>query len=94
MINKKQKQLLRALGNSVKASVQIGKEGLNENVLDMCERSLVAHELIKVAILKNCPVTTQEIALDISAKTHAEIIHVIGRTILFYRQSDKRIIKL
>lgn len=90
MLDKKKKQYLKSLGNTLKASVQIGKDGLSENVIDMCERSLEAHELIKVALLKSCPVSVQEIALDISSQTNADIINIIGRTILMFRQSEKR----
>lgn len=90
MLDKKKKQYLKSLGNTLKASVQIGKDGLSENVIDMCERSLEAHELIKVALLKSCPVSVQEIALDISSQTNSDIINIIGRTILMFRQSEKR----
>lgn len=90
MLDKKKKQALKAMGNSLKATVQVGKDGLSENIIDMAEKSLEAHELIKVSILKTCPVSTNEISLDISANTHAEIVQIIGRTILLYRASEKR----
>ena len=90
MLDKKKKQQLRAMGNTLKATVQIGKDGLSDNVIDMCERSLEAHELVKIAILKSCLVAVNEIALDLSANTDSDIVHIIGRTILLYRQSEKR----
>ncbi len=90
MLDKKKKQALKAMGNSLKASVQVGKDGLSENIIDMCEKSLEAHELVKVSILKTCPVDINEIAFDMSSNTHSDIVQIIGRTILLYRESEKR----
>lgn len=90
MLDKKKKQELRALGNSLKATVQVGKDGLSHNIVDMCERSLEAHELVKVAILKSCALSTNEIALDLASETGSDIVQIIGRTLLLYRQSTKR----
>ncbi len=90
MLDKKKKQQLRAMGNSLKATVQIGKDGLSHNVVDMCERSLEAHELVKVNILKSCPTSANELAFDLSSETGSDVVHIIGRTILLYRQSSKR----
>ncbi len=90
MLDKKKKQQLKAMGNSLKATVQIGKDGLSDNVIDMCERSLEAHELVKISILKSCMISVNEIALDLSLNTHSDIVNIIGRTILLYRQSAKR----
>lgn len=89
MLNPKQRRHLRALGNTTKASVQIGKDGLGDTVLVSVDQSLTAHGLIKVSVLKSCPTTMMELALDLSAQTHSEIVQIIGKSLLLYRESEK-----
>ena len=72
----------------------VGKEGITETVLDTFENSLIAHELVKVQVLKTCPNSIQELKIDMATETHSEIVQVIGRNIIFYRRKDKDGIKL
>lgn len=86
MLNSKQKKHLRALGNTTKATVQVGKDGLSANVITSLDLSLTAHELVKVSVLKSCATPIMEVALDLSSNTHAEVVQVIGKSILLYRE--------
>lgn len=94
MLNSKQKQHLRSLGNTLKATVQVGKEGVKESVILSLDQSLEAHELVKVSVLKSYPSAVMECALDLSRLTHCEIVQVIGRTIILYRASQKHKISI
>lgn len=94
MLNSKQKQQLRSLGNTLKATVQVGKEGVKESVVLSLDQSLEAHELVKVTVLKSYSSPVMECALDLGRLTHCEIVQVIGRSILFYRPSHKPKISL
>ncbi|MGB7594594.1 MAG: ribosome assembly RNA-binding protein YhbY [Erysipelotrichaceae bacterium] len=94
MLNSKQKSALRSLGQTLRAYVQVGKEGMSVNLIASLDDSLEAHELVKVSVLKSCPTTVNEIALDLSSATHSDIVQIIGKTILLYRQSDKKKIEL
>jgi RNA-binding protein len=94
MLTSKQKSALRSLGQKTRAYVQVGKEGMSVNLAYSLEDSLDAHELVKVSVLKSCPVTVNEIALDLSSATHSEIVQIIGKTILLFRQSEKKKIEL
>lgn len=94
MLNNQQKQILRSLGNHLNASVQIGKEGLGINVIDMAERSLVAHDLIKVSVLKSCMSPVRELALDLASKTHSDLVFIIGRTFLLYRKGKQNLLNV
>lgn len=94
MLNGKQKRYLRALGAQEKAIYQVGKEGLSLALLDGVALALKKRELIKVAILKTCDLETQEVAIEIAAGTGSEVVQIIGRTILFYKPSKEKVIKL
>lgn len=95
MLTGKQKQFLRALANSRRSLFQVGKDGVTANVINTVSDSLEAHELIKISVLKTCGEDVREVALDLSAGTRSQIVQIIGRTVILYRESrDKKRIEL
>lgn len=94
MLSGKQKRFLRSLGNRRKALVTIGKDGLTDNVIDSLNVSLLAHELVKVHLLKTASLSVNEAAIELAVETRSEIVQTIGKTILFYRPSKERKIVL
>lgn len=87
MITNKQKSTLRSLANNLKPVFQIGKEGITPNVINTVDDALEAHELIKLNVLKTCPQSIQEVAIELSVGTHCEVVQTIGRTVVLYRKS-------
>ena len=85
MLNNAQKRQLKALGAKLDIKYQIGKNGLTDSLLDVLSKALVAHELIKVDVMKSVDSPVMEIALDLSSKLHAEIVQVLGRSIILFR---------
>ena len=58
MLTGKQKQYLKSTAVDFSAVVQIGKEGITDNVINSVTEALAARELIKVKInQKDCSVT-------------------------------------
>ena len=94
MLTTKQTIKLRSLAMELRPIFQIGKDGLSDNLIKGLNDALEAHELIKISILKNCALNIKEAAYDIASKTNSELIQVIGRNIVFYRESKKQLIKL
>ena len=95
MLTGKQKQFLRALANSRRPLFRVGKDGVTANMINTVSDSLEAHELIKISILKTCGEDVREVALDLSAGTRSQIVQIIGRTVILYRESrDKKRIEL
>ena len=85
MLNNNQKRQLKALGAKLDIKYQIGKNGLTDSLLDVLNKALVAHELIKVDVMKSLETPVMETALDLSSKLNAEIVQVLGRTILLFK---------
>jgi len=94
MLTGKQKRYLRGEAHHLNAIFQVGKDGVTSNQAKGVLAALEAHELVKVKILENCPDDTHTVALELSMQTKAEVVQIIGRTIIFYKASDKRIYKL
>ena len=94
MLTTKQKVKLRSLAMELKPIFQVGKDGVNPNMIKSINDALEAHELIKVSVLKNCISDIKEVAFDIASATNSNIIQIIGRTVVFYRKSKKQLIEL
>ena len=94
MLTGKQKRFLRHEAHHLKAIFQIGKDGLHETQIIGIDEALESRELIKVKILESCQQDKNEIASELSLKLDAEIVQILGRTIILYRESEKEIYRL
>ncbi|MCW5198187.1 ribosome assembly RNA-binding protein YhbY [Desulfobulbus sp. F4] len=85
----KQKRFLRSLGHHLDPVVQLGKEGLSDNLTKAALDALKTRELIKVKLGQNCAVSAEEAAAALSGQTGAAVVQLIGRTILLYLPNKK-----
>jgi RNA-binding protein len=95
MLTGKQRSYLRSLANEVPALFQIGKNGIDENVIQQFRDALEAKELVKVRVLKNSLYTAREACDEIAQAINAEIVSVIGNKFVLYKESKaKKMIEL
>lgn len=89
----KQRAFLRGLANGIDTIMQVGKDGVGENMIKTVSDALEARELIKLRVLENSAMTPREAADALAAGTRAEVITVIGSKFVLYRESvnNKRI---
>jgi RNA-binding protein len=90
MLNNQQKRQLKALSSTSNIKYQVGKNEVTDTLLDMLEKALVAHELIKIDVMKSVASPVMQLALDLSSKLNAEIVQVVGRVIVLYRQNKTK----
>lgn len=89
MLNGKQKRYLRGLASTEKAIFQIGKDALSDNLIEQVNNAIDKRELVKISVLKNSPVDIKETAFDLARLTDSELVQIIGRTIILYRQAKE-----
>ena len=87
MLTSKQRAYLRGLANTESAIMQIGKGGVGENLTKTVSDALEARELIKLSVLENCETTPKETANALAEAVGADVVGVIGRKIILYRES-------
>lgn len=85
-----QKKFLRRIGHELSPLVYIGREGLGETVLAEIDTALRTRELIKVKIVNTSELSKHEAAEQIPRLTASELVQLIGKTLLLYRQNPKR----
>ncbi len=90
MITSKQRAYLRALANDLPAIMQVGKGGVNENMLKTFSDALEARELIKLHVLENSGYTPKEMINALAEALDAEAVAVTGKKIVLYRASEKK----
>ncbi len=93
MITSKQRARLRSMSNGYQSVTQIGKLGVSDTLIESLETALTAHEMIKVTVLENSGLDTYDTANGIAASIGADVVSVVGRKFVLYRESsdkDKR----
>jgi len=93
-LNKKQIQHVKGLAHSLKPIVLLGSNGLTEAVIAEIDYALNHHELIKVKIPTDDRENKALIVEAICRETKATKIQVIGKTLVIYRQSEEKKIKI
>jgi RNA-binding protein len=89
-LTSKQRAQLRGLANSIPTIIQIGKDGLGDNLVKQANDALEARELIKCRVLENAMLTPREACEALSKLTRSEQVQVIGTKFVLYRQSHNK----
>jgi RNA-binding protein len=89
-LTSKQRAQLRGLANGLDTILQIGKDGLGENLAKQANDALEARELIKCKVLENSMLTPREACEQLSKLTRSEQVQVIGTKFVLYRQSHNK----
>ena len=93
MLNSKQRAKLRGLASLVEPTSIIGKDGLNDNILEQIDKQLKARELVKVSVLESADFSAKEYLSIAAQELKAEEVCSVGRKFVLYRMSNKKGIK-
>lgn len=82
----KQRAYLKGLAQTTEPIFQIGKNSLTPENTAAIEEALAARELIKISVLQNCMDDPREIAALVAERTRSQVVQVIGKKIVLYRE--------
>lgn len=95
MLTGKQKRFLRSQAHHLTPIFQVGKGGVNDNLLKHIEEAIEVRELMKISVLNNNAEDRKEIAEELAEGSGCELVQVIGSTIILYKESkDHKTIEL
>ena len=83
----KERAQLRAQANTLDPIIQIGKEGMSDNLITQVDDTLDVRELIKISVLQNCGDDPKELGIMISERTRSQLVQVIGKKIVIYKEA-------
>lgn len=86
----KQRAYLKGLAMNIEPIYQVGKSSITPEFTIGISEALEARELIKISVLKNCMDNPKEIAQILAERTKSEVVQVIGKKIVLYRESKSK----
>jgi RNA-binding protein len=86
-LTSKQRAYLKGLAMNIDPILNLGKASLTPEFTESVNEALAARELVKISVLKNCLDDPREVAEVIAERTKSQVVQVIGRKIVFYRES-------
>ena len=85
----KQRSYLQGLAMTIDPIFQLGKSSLTPENTKAIEEALNARELIKINVLQNCLDDPREIAEVLAERTNSQVVQVIGKKIVLYKEGKK-----
>lgn len=82
----KQRAYLKSLAMTMDPILQLGKGGVTPENTASVDEALAARELIKISVLQNCLYDPREMAKVLAERTHSQVVQVIGKKIVLYRE--------
>ncbi len=89
MFTSKQRARLRAIASTEDTIMQVGKNGINDNLVKSLSDALDKREIIKISVLDNSPDDVKEVGVALAKALKAEFITAIGKKVVLYRYSKK-----
>ena len=86
----KQRAYLKSLAMTMNPIFQIGKNSMSPELTQAVKEALDARELIKISVLKNCADDPKELAAMMAERTHAQVVQVIGKKIVLYKEGKDK----
>lgn len=86
----KQRAYLKSLAMTMEPIFQVGKSSITPELTAAIAEALAARELIKISVLKNCADDPRAIAELIAERTRSQVVQVIGKKIVLYKEGKDK----
>jgi len=83
----KQRAYLKSLAMKIDPIYNIGKGSISPELVQGVRDALEARELIKIGVLQNCMDDPKELANVLAERTRSQVVQVIGKKIVLYKES-------
>ncbi len=83
----RQRAALRGMANGIQPIYQLGKGGIDSDVITGLDEALTARELIKITVLDAAGISAREACDQLAEALRAEPIQVIGKKLVLYRRN-------
>ncbi len=85
----KERAYLKGIAMNMDPIFQVGKSSLTPEFIIAIREAIDARELIKISVLKNCMDDPREIAEVLADRTRSQVVQVIGKKIVLYKESKE-----
>jgi len=84
-VTTRQRAALRARAHGLEPVVQIGEKGITDGIAAEVDRSLAAHELIKVKLPGADREERAALAATLAERTESAVVQEVGRILVLWR---------
>ena len=89
-LSSKQRAFLKKMAHEIDPVVRIGKDGIDDDVIESIANAVKKRQLIKVKILQNSEVeVARELGNELASKTKSVFVDSIGRILIFFKANNK-----
>lgn len=82
----KQRAYLKSMAMTMEPIFRVGKSSMTPTLTAAIAEALEARELIKVSVLQNCEDDPKELAQLLAERTRSQVVQVIGKKIVLYKE--------
>ncbi len=93
-LTSRQRAQMRSLAMNLEPAVLIGRQGATDNAVKEIQMALLRTELVKVRVNAEDRAARAALMEEIAVKTDSVLCGATGASALYYRPSDKHLIKL
>ena len=86
----KERAMLKSIAQNLKATFQIGKEGISAEFINQIDDYLEKNEIVKIRVLNNSSEDVKEAQSFLMEELNCEFVQQIGSIFVIYRESLKR----
>ena len=87
-LTSKQRKILEKAAHDLQPVVIVGGAGMTDGVIQMADKALADHELIKVKF-NEYKEEKQELTTELSEKTNSTLVRIIGNVAILFREAEK-----
>lgn len=89
MLTSKQRAYLRGIAAKEDTILQIGKGGINENLVTQVNDALKAREIVKLKVLETAMLSAAEAANELAESTKSEVVQTIGSKLVLFKRNPQ-----
>lgn len=89
MLTSKNRAALRGEAQTIPVVVQVGKDGLTQQVIQACKDAFNTRELVKVDVLNTSGLDVRELAENLAIATKSQVLETKGRKLVLYKFNSK-----
>ncbi|MCI7767376.1 MAG: ribosome assembly RNA-binding protein YhbY [Oscillospiraceae bacterium] len=89
MLTSKQRAYLRGIAAKEDTIFQVGKGGINENLITQVNDALKAREIVKLKVLETAMLSAAEAASEIAEATRSEVVQTIGNKLVLFKRNPQ-----
>lgn len=87
-LTSKQRKILEKAAHDLQPVVIVGGAGMTDGVIQMADKALADHELIKIKF-NEYKEEKQDLTTELSEKTNSTLVRIIGNVAILFREAEK-----